>query len=229
MGALLAVFLLFTVALGVISVSAKDYDGFLLDIPKEFTVVTEKDDLSEFSKKVGVSYEELENYFSDGKYKLLAVNEDNTTQIKLSCSEDEFSKKIINFDNFKDTDLVSLGASFLTLKDTDAEPDITVVENNSIKFIKIVEAHKDSGGTYTVTQYITVVDAKTYKLSFFLPIKADNQLEKEVFNSFSVEKNNTFQFTLKHLFILLAIALFVTVIVLSCVNIFKSRKETDDN
>ncbi|MBE6733178.1 MAG: hypothetical protein E7561_04185 [Ruminococcaceae bacterium] len=226
---LLTVFLLFSVIFGVITVSAKQYDGFSIDIPDRFTVVTSKDDLSDFSKKVGISAENLKSYFSDGEYKLLAVDDGNTTQIKLSSKEDEFSKKTINFNNFEEADLITLGESFLTVKDAENESNITVVKNNDFKFIKIVEAHKDSGGVYTVTQYITVVDGKTYKLSIFIPSDADKQLEQEVFNSFIIEQNKGFQFTFSHLLIIIAIMLFVALIVLSIVNIVKSKNIVIDD
>lgn len=223
--AFLSVLLMF----GGIMVSAEKYDGFSLKTPENFVSATPKDDLSELSKVVGISSDDLKSYFNDGNFLYIAADKTNKNQIKLSCYEDEFSKKSINLIGFEDNDLLTLGEFFLTAKSEDSKPNITTETNNGTKFIKTVENHKDSGGEYTVTQYITVIDGKTYKLSVFTPANADKQLEKEVFNSFRIEQNDGFLFTFNHLLIILAVMLFATLIVMSVLSIIKSKKAIEDN
>lgn len=131
------------------------------------------------AKILGMTEEELENYCNENGIVFIAVNKDNTKQIRISVTESEFSSSIGNLSNLSDDKITAL------------IPDITgsvggeLLEKDGQRFIKTAENLTDSGGEYSVINYVTVAAKKDYVLSFYTAFGTDAHYSEEVFDNFS--------------------------------------------
>lgn len=131
------------------------------------------------AKILGMTEEELENYCTENGIVFIAVNKDNTKQIRISVTESEFSSCIGNLSNLSDDKITAL------------IPDITgsvggeLLEKDGQRFIKTAENLTDSGGEYSVINYVTVAAKKDYVLSFYTAFGTDAHYSEEVFDNFS--------------------------------------------
>ncbi len=181
---------------------------------------------SEVSKRLGVTESELDNFFAENNVKYLAVSEDKQSQIRISVYEDGFSKKTENISAYSDNEIKKLAKKLTEGKDLKSE----IYSQNSVKYIKITENLKDSGGEFTATQFITVADGKMYNVSFY---GAGNKTDQSVYRTLGTFKINSKAFDKRTPIIVLAliavgIAVFAGLISLMIVRIFKDRK-TEEN
>ena len=75
------------------TVSALGYE-YSITPSDNFTFAKQGDDLTKIAKKLNMTTDDLNKYFSDNKLIYLAVSDDVKSQIKISVTEDEFSKKV---------------------------------------------------------------------------------------------------------------------------------------
>lgn len=198
-----------------ISASAKSAEDFSITLPDEYITAFHDDNKSDIADAVGISADEVDDYFQKHNLKFLSVNKDNTSQIKLSVLEDDFSKKIISFNNLNNENILKLANSLFTGSYEQVSNGVKIVENNGIKFLKYKENLSDNGGEYTVTQYVTVYNSKTYRLSVFVTGEEQSDLSDTVFNSFSLKQNSDALSPLVKIFIIVGIVIFAVIIVLS--------------
>jgi len=219
----LLVFLVVLFICSTFFVSAKDYGDFSINLPKGYKYALKNDKKTEIADIVGVSKKEIENYFSDGKLEFLAVNSDNTSQIKLSVLEDDFSKKIVSFNNLDDNRLLQLANSFFTGSYDNVTANAKVVENNNHKYLKYSEKLTDSGGQYTVTQFITVYNGKIYRFSVSFTAKQGESFDNEIFKGFMLKEKNENSLVLKTVLIF-GVLVFSAVIIFAIFGIVKTYK-----
>lgn len=149
--------------------------------PKDFYCYKSGQNAEDTAKILGMSASELEKYCSDNGIVFIAVNGDNTKQIRLSVAESAFSGSIGNLSNLSEDKITAL------------IPDITgadsgeIVTNNGQSFIKTAETLSDSGGEYSVISYVTVAAKKDYVLSFYTASGTSTDYTGEVFDSLSSE------------------------------------------
>ena len=149
--------------------------------PKGFYSYKSGQSAENTAKILGMTSDELKNYCSENGIVFIAVNEDNTKQIRVSVTESEFSSSIGNLTNLSDDKITAL------------IPDITgsvsgeITEKYGQRFIKTAEALSDSGGEYSVISYVTVTAKKDYILSFYTAAGTSTDYVGEVFDSFSSE------------------------------------------
>lgn len=149
--------------------------------PKGFYSYKSGQSAENTAKILGMTSDELKNYCSENGIVFIAVNEDNTKQIRVSVTESEFSSSIGNLTNLSDDKITAL------------IPDITgsvsgeITEKDGQRFIKTAEALSDSGGEYSVISYVTVAAKKDYILSFYTAAGTSTDYTGEVFDSFSSE------------------------------------------
>ena len=217
-------FLVFLLVLGSFFVSAEDYGDFSLNLPNGYKYALKSDEKSEIADIVGLSEKELESYYDKGKLELLAVNSDNTSQIKLSVLEDDFSKKIVSFNNLTDDRLIVLANSFFSGSYEDVAANTKVIKSQNSKYLKYSEKLTDSGGEYTVTQFITVYDKKTYRFSVSYTAKQGENFDDEVFNGFKLKEKEEAPSIFKTL-VIFGILVFSALIIFAAVGIFKSYKK----
>ena len=138
-----------------------------------FTFAKQGDDLTQIAKKLNMNTEDLNKYFSDNKLIYLAVSDDAKSQIKLSVSEDEFSKKVSDISSLDDNALNDFAKSLSS--------DSSIVTNNDRKFVLVKSTLKDSGGIYTVTQYVTICDSKIF---YLMGYNNGEDTDKEISDAF---------------------------------------------
>ena len=122
-----------------------------------------KHDNAEIVKILGISETELTDYCTDNSVTYLAVNSDNTKQIKKTEITDEFSKRIFDMSVLGDDDILGLASELAGIPDTKGE----IIEYEGRKFLKTEHETQDSGGKFTVTQYITVEKSKKTSVAFY--------------------------------------------------------------
>lgn len=223
---ILLCFLVAILVLGSLFVSAEDYGAFSINLPNGYKYALKSEKKSELADIVGVSENELESYFDKGKLELLAVNGDNTSQIKLSVLEDDFSKKIVSFNNLTDDRILLLANSFFSGSYEDVTENAKVIKKQNSKYLKYSERLNDSGGEYTVTQFITVYDGKTYRFSVSYTEKQGNDFGDKVFKDFKLKEKDEISPLLKTVLIF-GVLVFSALIIFAAVGIFKSYKKDE--
>ena len=164
------------------TVSALGYE-YSITPSDNFTFAKQGDDLTQIAKKLNMTTDDLNKYFSDNKLIYLAVSDDVKSQIKISVTEDEFSKKVNDISLLDDNALNNFAKSLSS--------DSSIVTNNDRKFVLVNDTHKDSGGIYTVTQYITICDGKTF---YFIGYNDGKDISKEitsVFKTFTLNQQQS--------------------------------------
>ena len=136
---------------------------FKIDTPKGFTEVYRLENLSKAAKILGMSDGELSEFLKKNEITYFAVSNDKSTQIRLSGVEDNFGKTVGEMNNLNNKQLKDL---IKTLK-KESTAKFSIDTSNGRNYIKSSSLLKDSGGEYTVTQYITVVNGKTYYLTCY--------------------------------------------------------------
>ena len=207
------------------TVSALGYE-YSITPSDNFTFAKQGDDLTKIAKKLNMTTDDLNKYFSDNKLIYLAVSDDVKSQIKISVTEDEFSKKVNDISLLDDNALNNFAKSLSS--------DSSIVTNNDRKFVLVNDTHKDSGGIYTVTQYITICDGKTF---YFIGYNDGKDISKEissVFKTFTLNQqqsdsadNNVFSIV-----IIIGIVVFGMVAIIMVIGIIrlkiKDYKESKD-
>lgn len=144
----------------------------------EFSVYGE--DSGKAAEILGMSETELDGYVSQNNIVYLAVNEDNTKQIRLTVAATAFSESTGNLSLLSDSEIEEL------------IPDITgdsavkgdIIENGTQKFVLSRVSSEDSGGGYTLARYFTVAGDNEYILSFYTSQGVSEDYIAEVFESF---------------------------------------------
>ncbi len=131
------------------------------------------------SEILGITEAELKDYVKDNNITYLAVNKNNTKQIRKTEISDAFSKKIGNFFALDDNEILELTEELTGFKDVNG----TVFEKGNKKFLKIELKTTDSGGEYILTQYITVANSKKEILSFYTAANTTTDYIEDVFSS----------------------------------------------
>lgn len=107
--------------------------------------------------------DELNTYFNKNGLLYLAVSDDTKTQIRISSFTDNFSSAVSDISLLDDE---ALNEFMNAVSNTD-NGTVCVLSNNERKYIQVKNTLKDSGGIYTVTQYITICDNKTFYISCY--------------------------------------------------------------
>lgn len=141
----------------VLNVSALSVDE--ITPGKEFIIYSA--DPGNVAKALNTDTESLKAKVEEQNIIFLAVNEDNTKQIQLTCNQTEFSDTVGNLSNLSDTSIINL------LPDITGKPNIkgNIVLKDNQKYVKINLLSENEG--YILTQYFTVTDKKLYTLSFY--------------------------------------------------------------
>lgn len=124
---------------------------------------------------------ELEKYLTDNGIAYIAVNSDNSKQIKVTEAVTDFSSGVINLSGLSDDKITELVPNITGIDGIRGE----IVNRNGQKFIKTELSSSDSGGNYLLTEYITVADRTLYTLSFCTAASCDTGYITEVFESFT--------------------------------------------
>lgn len=145
------------------SFSAKaEQNDYSLSLPDDFIAAAYGDDLTELAGVFDMNAESLQKYYDENKVLYLAANPQNTCQITLTCTENEFSKGITSFSLLSEAEIEAIadelaGESFKNhgvIQGSDGNP-----------YIHLEKKLLDSGGDYTVTEYLTICSSNLFTLS----------------------------------------------------------------
>lgn len=161
-------------ALGTATVSAAR-QPCSIKLGSEYTAVYAGEKTDKVAKLIGISSDELEEYFENNGVLLIAVNKDNSRQVHLAEIDNEFSELVGDISDIADGDISELASEL-----SGGREDYKLFsEDDGYKYIVFSDARKDSGGDYTVTQFFTVKGGKMYQLSFYEP---GDTVPDEVYN-----------------------------------------------
>lgn len=211
----LTVFLIFSFA------SCAPKADYSIGIPKGFAAAYSTDDTDELAKALGVDTKEIKSYFKEDKLALMAVNSDNSVQIKLSRFVNSYSKAIQSFSS-DDENIIKDYASAAGIEN------YKIVSSNDTKFIFVKTKVSDSDGGYVSSRYITVKNGEFYVLSCFN--RGDEQDKKisEVFKSLDIKTDTASLPVWQTVLIAGSIALFTAVIAAVAVGFIKARKSKSE-
>lgn len=190
------------------------------------------DDLDAVAEKLNMTPQDINSYFTKNGLIYLAVSSDNKTQVKISAFNDNFSSEVIDISYLDEVGL----AKFVDAVSEDSDTPAQIVENNGRKYLCVKNTLSDSGGIYTVTQYITIFDGKTFYFSGYNPGEDTSDDITTVFNSFQLQdttsqtpKSVEQQTRLNRQYILVncGVVLFGAVALISIIEIIKSKLKTD--
>ena len=207
-----------------VNVSAASYE-YTVSLDSGFTSASYGDDLSEIAEKLDMTVDELNSYFSKNGLLYLAVSGDAKTQIRLSAFTDNFSSAVVDISHLDEDGL----NEFKDAVSADNENAFYAESGESRKFIVVKNTLQDSGGVYTVTQYITICDSKTFYLSCYNEGEDTSAQIDAVFNSFSLNAVETLQndsnSNLVYILIAAGILLFAIVAVIMIIGIIKAQRQ----
>lgn len=149
-----------------------------ISVGKEF--YTNGDNAEKAAEIVGLDKDRLESYLEDNGIVYFAANSDNTKQIRISVGESEFSGSVINLSNLSDDKITALMPDITGSREIRGD----IVEKDGQKFVKTQISTSDSGGKYTVIQYITVAAKKNYVLSFYTSENEDTDYTETLFKTY---------------------------------------------
>ena len=209
------------------SVSAAGYE-YAIDTDADFTSAKYGDDLTEISEKLNMTTDDLNTYFSKNGLLYLAVSDDAKTQVRLSAFTDNFSSAVSDISYLDDKALYEFMSAVSEEDDNNCE----VVVNNGRKYIVVKDTLKDSGGIYTVTQYITICDNKTFYLAGYNEGDQTSQEIEKIFKSFEI--NGTLpqsnDYNLPLIYVIAGIILFTVLALFMIVGIVNNvRKSKGEN
>jgi hypothetical protein len=154
----------------------------------EFITETEQ-----IAKIIGMDKNELLDFCIENKMVYIAVNKDNSKQIRVTVKENDFSNGIVNINGLSDDKINAVLPDVIGVEGIKGE----IINKDGQKFIKTEMSSKDSGGDFILTEYITVANKKVYVLSFYTNKKADTKYIEKTFETlespnFVVENNGLF-------------------------------------
>lgn len=152
------------------------------DIDEEFFVFSNVADKEKVSEITGEDKEALEEFCSSGGIIYLAVNEDNSKQIRISRTKSNFSEKLGNISFLTEEEITDVFK-----QDIEETSNYKIVEKNSQKFIVTENSYSDSGGKYILTRYITIANENIYTLSFYTSENSDTGYIEKVFNGYECD------------------------------------------
>lgn len=206
------------------NVSAASYEYYIAT-DKSLTSVQYGDDLTTVSQKLNMSVDELNTYFNKNGLLYLAVSDDAKTQIKISAFTDNFSSAASDMAYLDDAGL----SEFISAVSDSADNPTATVTNNDRKYICVKNTLKDSGGVYTVTQYITICDSKTFYFAGYNEGEETSPVIQSAFESFTLNEVTAPQpnYTLYTVLIIVGIVLFSAVAVVMIIGIIKIKTKKE--
>ncbi len=159
--------------------------SFDISVDESFHRAYRGEDVTEIATLVGAESSELSAEFNKGGLLYFAVAPDNSVRIRLSEYADNFSVEAgdisyLNGDNMQ---------NFLDSLSEKTGSKATVVQNGDRKYATTCETVSGENGVYTVTQYITVCDGKTYYLSCYNEGSGTSAAVERIFKSLKLSND----------------------------------------
>jgi len=188
--------------------SVKESDGFVIAYPSS--------DLSEAASIMGIKEKELKTLCRDNDVLFLAVNEDNSVQVRLSRYQTALSKKAEDISALSDT----LLGDFIGVSDGEYIKE----KINSTTFLRVDETLVDDGGKYTSRQYLTIKNGYVYQISVYIGDSADPKTADDFIDGIRII-GATIYSPKQKILVGLAISAFLILIIIMIRGIIKDIKE----
>lgn len=157
-----------------------------LSVNLDFYVYSE--DADRVCEILGMTKEQIDEYCENNAITYLAVDKDNSRQIRKIEISDNLSKEILDLSILDDKKIFALSDELSGFENTNG----SIVKKNDLKFYKTEYQSKDSGGEYAVTQYVTVQNAKKTVLTFHTQKDLDrNYIDSVIAELFKPETDQT--------------------------------------
>lgn len=204
-------------------VSAVGYD-YNISPGDTFTYAKYGDDLTQISQKLNMTTSELNSYFNQNGLIYLAVSDDKKSQIKISAFTDNFSSVAGDISNLDDSTLTE----FANAVGQESGVNADTVLNNGRKFVCIKTTRQDSGGIYTITQYITICNSKTFYFAGYNDGEDTSQEILSAFDSFELFETTVSpdNYNLILVFTVIGIVVFSIIAIVMIIGILKSKSKT---
>ena len=153
---------------------------FQIKVSDEFLVLGKDDE--KLANALGISKAEIKEYCGENML-YLAVNKENSKQIRLTVAQNDFTNSVINISNFSNDKISKLVPQITGIDGVRGE----IVEKNGQKFIKTEMRSNDSGGEFILTEYITVADKRSFVLSFYTDIGVNRDYIEKTFENYNCD------------------------------------------
>lgn len=130
--------------------------------PDGFIFADASDDKTKLADALGLTADELNRLYDKQNILFAAVSSDRTTQLRLLKTANAFSERCVSFSRLSDTELNELAPQ---LAGTLFNNGGIVKGNDGTKYVRLTQSLHDSGGDYTVTEYLTVCNSTLYTFS----------------------------------------------------------------
>jgi hypothetical protein len=215
-----------------IAVGAVGYE-YTINASDDFATAELTDDISaldEVAQRFNMDTTKLHDYFKQNGLIYLAVSADKQTQVKISAFSDNFSTTVADISYLDETGLTAFANAIREDDDSPAQ----LIENNGRKYLCVKDTLSDSGGVYTVTQYITICNNKTFYFSGYNPGEDTSSEIDAMFKSFRLQETDVDNITDKYfIWINCGVVLFGAVAIVSIIGIIrvktKAKKEIAKN
>ncbi len=193
---------------------------YTVDFDKSFTVGYTSGDLSAIAQITDMDESALKDYCTENNIELVAVNGDNTVQMRLYVYSTELSKAA------KDLSALSDSATE-KLVETLGESGYTTEKVGYNNFIKTEQLLSDSGGTYLSSQYITVKNGKIFQFSIYSEGQTENEKAKKSLENFTFKKETAKVDNSKKIIVGCVFGVLLIIIVIMIMGIIKDIKSND--
>lgn len=209
-----------------INIGAASYE-YNISPGENFISAQYGDDLTEISQKLNMTADELNTYFNKNGLLYLAVSDDAKNQIRLSAFADNFSSAVSDI-AYLDNEALN---EFMSAVSEDDEANCEIIVNNDRKYLVVKDTLKDSGGVYTVTQYITICSNKTFYLAGYNEGEDTSAEIKAAFESFDIKAHEppVKNFAIPTILIVVGIVVFSALGVVMVIGIIKTTKIPEEN
>lgn len=129
---------------------------------------------------IDMSLPELESLCKEKHIEYIAVNSNNSKQIRITSTTTDFSNSVVNISLLSNDKILALIPQITDINGVTGE----IINKGNQKFIKTEFRSKDSGGEYILTQYFTVSDKKSITLSFYTDLNENSDYIQKTFESY---------------------------------------------
>lgn len=131
--------------------------------PEEYTVLTQQNaaDDEQLAQKLGYSADSLSHYMQQKSVISLAINSDNSAQMRLVCRETDLSRELGDITKLSDSRITAIADSLLK------NQSYTVVTLGDKVFLKSQTEESENGNTYAALQYVTVSGGEYYCFNYY--------------------------------------------------------------
>ena len=164
-----------------VTVGASTYD-YTISPDDSFTVVKSGENMDNVAKKLNMTTSQLNSYINENGIIYLAVSDDAKSQIKISVFADNFSSEVGDISRLDEQGLSEFANAISKNSDDTAD----IVSNNGRKFVRITHTRKDTGGIYTITQYVTICNNKTFYFAGYNDGETTSDKISDAFKSFNL-------------------------------------------